>query len=63
MCGLLTTEGQSSECRANRPGNGAPVWKLELNDEAIPMGGAIVPGRIYVTTLDGNLYAIEDPAH
>jgi hypothetical protein len=61
MCGMITG-GQSVECRANRPGNGAPIWKLEINDAGIPLGGAIVPGRIYVTTLEGNLYAIEDLA-
>ncbi len=61
MCGIAT-DRQSVECRANRPGTGAPLWKLEINDAGYPIGGAIVPGRIYVTTLDGNLYAIEDLA-
>ena len=37
---------------------GAPVWELTLEKGALPSGGALVPGRLYVTTRDGWLYAI-----
>ena len=54
--------GRSSraQCQAHRPGAGQPVWELDLKQGSLPNGGAIVPGRLYVTTLDGMLYAIGD---
>ena len=50
--------GGALQCRAHQPGPGAPVWELTLEEGALPSGGALVPGRLYVTTMDGWLYAI-----
>ncbi|HLE27515.1 MAG TPA: ABC transporter permease subunit [Anaerolineales bacterium] len=64
MCGMYSDgpgaggRGGALQCRAHRPGPGAPVWELTLEKGALPSGGALVPGRLYVTTRDGWLYAI-----
>jgi outer membrane protein assembly factor BamB len=47
-----------AQCQAHRPGAGEPVWELNLEQGSPPNGGAIVPGRLYVTTTNGMLYAI-----
>ncbi len=47
-------------CRAHTPNPGEPLWEVALDKGATPNGGALVPGRLYVTTDDGFLYAIED---
>jgi ABC-type dipeptide/oligopeptide/nickel transport system permease subunit/outer membrane protein assembly factor BamB len=48
------------ECRAHKPGAGEPVWDVALEGGAFPVGGALVAGRLYVTTSDGVLFAIGD---
>ncbi len=61
----LFARTQSLECRAHRPDPGEPLWTVALEKGGLPNGGALVPGRLYVTTRDGWLYAIGDgqPAH
>jgi hypothetical protein len=61
VCGTIDL-GRSLECRANRPGGRAPAWKLGIDAAEQPVGGAIAPGRIYLTTEAGSLYALADPA-
>lgn len=51
---------QGLECRAHRPDPGEPLWTVALEQGGLPNGGALVPGRLYVTTRNGLLYAIGD---
>ena len=37
-----------------------PFWVLDLGVSEIPRSGAVVPGRIYLTTREGSLYALGD---
>jgi outer membrane protein assembly factor BamB len=60
MCGFLEAEPGGMHCRANKLGSGTPVWEVELGGASIPNGGAVVPGRLYVTTVNGVLYSIGD---
>ena len=58
ICGLV--EGQGAECRALARERREPLWRLPLGqDDFVVNGAALVPGRLYVTTADGVLYAIE----
>ncbi len=51
-------------CMAFSPGSEDPLWELALerteplNDIILFAGGAVVPGRLYITTVDGFFYAI-----
>jgi ABC-type dipeptide/oligopeptide/nickel transport system permease subunit len=56
LCGVHESEG--SECVAYRAGEEQPAWRVALPD--LPTGGALVPGRLYVTTGDGLLIALGD---
>jgi hypothetical protein len=47
-----------AECRANRIGSSAPVWRLSLEDPGIPVGGALTADRLYVATSSGKLFLI-----
>jgi outer membrane protein assembly factor BamB len=58
LCGLVDQEG--FQCRGMAPGATAPLWKLPLPAvQGAIDGGALVPGRLYVTTTGGDLYAID----
>jgi peptide/nickel transport system permease protein len=59
VCGLLIQDAPAAECRANRPGESAPTWKVALPDGTTPVGGALGPGRLYVTLDEGLLYVLE----
>ncbi len=62
LCGLRFESrvggGRSSggQCQAHRPGAGETVWETDL--AGTPSGGALAPGRLYVTTTEGMVYAI-----
>ena len=58
-CGLNRVTG--AECVGFSPGGEEPFWQVTLSRNGKPNGGALVPGRLYVTTVDGALYAIGDP--
>jgi ABC-type dipeptide/oligopeptide/nickel transport system permease subunit/outer membrane protein assembly factor BamB len=58
MCG--TTSENHAECRATRAETGIVAWKIIFDKGTDPLGGALVPGRIYVTTANGYLYALEE---
>lgn len=49
-------------CIAQAPGQEEPVWQLKLPQGYPHRGGALVAGRLYVTTQDGFLYAIQSAA-
>lgn len=53
-CGLNLHAGP--ECLAHKLGEENPLWSLPVVGE--PNGGALVAGRLYVTTTSGSLYAI-----
>ncbi|UCC65405.1 MAG: ABC transporter permease subunit, partial [Anaerolineae bacterium] len=53
----------SPECLAFAPGSEEPVWQVSLEKGERVQGGAMLPGRLYVTFLDkegGFLYALEN---
>ncbi len=62
LCGLLDRSlGDSPvtvQCGAFRPGSEEPVWQVELEKSREVTGGALAPGRLYVVTQEGRLYAI-----
>ena len=55
LCGPT---GRRIECVAAIPGSTDPVWKIDLDDNSRPMGGALVPGTFYVSSENGFLYAL-----
>jgi len=48
-----------AKCVAVKMGSSSPEWSLDL-DGAGALGGALAPGRLYVVTKDGLLFAIGD---
>lgn len=48
-----------AKCVAVKMGSSSPEWSLDL-DGAGTLGGALAPGRLYVVTKDGSLFAIGD---
>jgi outer membrane protein assembly factor BamB len=57
-CGNLDFGYGDPECQAFSPESEEPSWKLALEQGAEVSGGALVPGRLYVATREGFLYAI-----
>jgi outer membrane protein assembly factor BamB len=58
-CGL--DRKGDAECIGFAPGAAEPFWRVTLAQGGQANGAALVPGRLYVTTGDGPLYAIGDP--
>jgi hypothetical protein len=58
VCGIQDNVGL--ECRSLARERRDPLWKLTLPDGAGINGAALVPGRLYLTTYDGMLLALED---
>jgi outer membrane protein assembly factor BamB len=50
----------SAECVGFAPGAEAPFWQVALPQSGQVNGGALVPGRLYVSTGAGALYALGD---
>ena len=55
VCGPLTG---ILECRVYHEGASETTWNFSLEQRGTVNGGAIVPGRLYVTTTEGALYAL-----
>jgi peptide/nickel transport system permease protein len=55
ICGL---SGAETACLAYQPGVDAPLWQATLGMSGPVSGGALVPGRLYVTTDSGILFAV-----
>lgn len=55
LCGPT---GARIECAAAMPGSEEPLWSIFLNNGSRPIGGALVPGTLYVASEDGILYAL-----
>ena len=55
LCGPT---GARLECVSAMPGSEEPLWSIFIDNSARPIGGALVPGTLYVTTEDGTLYAL-----
>lgn len=55
LCGPT---GRRIECVMAQPGPANPLWSIFLDNASRPVGGALVPGTLYVTAQDGGLYAI-----
>ncbi len=59
ICGQ--PRGLGASCAAYERGAEEPKWELVLaKTGGIPNGGALLPGRIYVTTQSGQLFALGD---
>ena len=63
LCGQSQTSQTRLDfrCQAFPQGNAEPSWELvvaEIGQD--PLGTALAPGRLYVTTTIGNLYALGD---
>ncbi|HLB49413.1 MAG TPA: PQQ-binding-like beta-propeller repeat protein, partial [Anaerolineales bacterium] len=56
ICG--NRAGVKAECLAFMAGAEDPLWKLSLERAGAVNGGALVPGRLYVTLENGYLYAV-----
>ena len=57
ICGMLASVGL--ECRALARERRDALWRLTLEEGGFGVNGAaLVPGRLYVTTFDGILYAL-----
>lgn len=57
-CGNLDLGYGLPECQAFSPRMEAPLWKVALDESAVVAGGALIPGRLYVASREGFLYAI-----
>ena len=55
LCGPT---GARIECVMAMPGSEEPRWSIFLDNGSRPIGGALVPGILYVTAEDGRLYAL-----
>ncbi len=53
--------GAYSRCEALPIGDNEPAWVLELGESVNVVGGALVPGRLYITTDTGELVALGSP--
>ena len=49
------------DCKAIQLGEEDPVWELKLGDYLQVKGGALVQGRMYISTDAGTLYAVGNP--
>ena len=58
VCGLHRIDG--ARCAGFVPGADVPFWQVVLPQGGQVNGGALVPGRLYVTTGDGAMYALGD---
>jgi hypothetical protein len=59
LCGANRQRG--AECVAYQRGTEEPAWSLALGARSgQPVGGALLPGRLYVTTAAGLLFALGD---
>jgi outer membrane protein assembly factor BamB len=55
LCGPT---GVRIKCVSALPGSESPQWEVFLDDTSRPIGGALVPGALYVTSANGFLYAL-----
>ena len=55
MCG--TTQRQP-ECVAVERGQTKPIWTFHFDEGSVVSGGAMIPGRMYLATEEGYLFAI-----
>lgn len=60
---LCASTGARVQCVMAVPGVPEPQWNIYLEDAARPIGGALVPGAMYIATFDafsetGTLYAL-----
>jgi outer membrane protein assembly factor BamB len=59
-CGRSTA--REAQCIALEQGALEPRWKMALQQEDEVIGGALISGRLYITTRNGFLYALSDQA-
>jgi len=59
-CGRQYTNRQEQrlECMAHAAGARTVRWKFTFPENGFPVGGALAPGRLYVATAEGRLYAL-----
>jgi hypothetical protein len=59
LCGPT---GARIRCVMAMPGAEDPQWTIHLEDASRPIGGALVPGVLYVASSEGGLYALAPAA-
>lgn len=57
ICGVFHQTNEA-ECRAVKMNSGVVLWKVPLQSTALPVGGAIIEGRLYAALEDGVLAAL-----
>ncbi|HUG33434.1 MAG TPA: PQQ-binding-like beta-propeller repeat protein, partial [Anaerolineales bacterium] len=55
LCGPT---GARIKCAVALPGSSEAAWEIFLDDNSRPIGGALVPGTLYVASDNGILYAL-----
>ncbi len=58
ICGNRDRGYGAAECQAFAPKTEEALWIFLLPDGDEVVGGAVIPGRMYITTADGYLYAL-----
>jgi outer membrane protein assembly factor BamB len=53
--------GTNLRCEAIQAGENEPVWTLDLGENINVVGGALIPGRLYIATDSGLLVAVGAP--
>jgi len=55
---LCAPTGRRIQCVMAVPGVAEPIWDISIDNGSRLMGGALVPGTLYVSAADGMLYAL-----
>jgi hypothetical protein len=59
ICGKQAgRNNQAASCQALSPGDEEPLWRISLENEAPPIGGALATEKLYVVTEQGFFYSI-----
>jgi ABC-type dipeptide/oligopeptide/nickel transport system permease subunit/LysM repeat protein len=59
LCGMDSE--MESQCSSHLPKVEEPIWQLNLGEAGEVVGGALVPGRLYVAMSNGDLLVLGDP--
>jgi len=60
VCGIknISSSTPRPQCKAFVPGSKEPLWQIELDTSQEIKGGVLAPGRLYLATGEGILYAL-----
>jgi len=66
VCGYYDIYADNVRCWAFSPRSIEPLWEVDLEEWGMfeiaekTLGGALAPGRLYISSSKGNLYLIRD---